>query len=267
MFGLVKLFVCITTLVSTGATGQLIQNPLYIIRNAETDPASGNLSTTGLARASNCLPNVFSKNSQYDIGLIISCKGDSKTSPCQATLKTTMPLAESLGLSIDSTCDSTGETASQYCLKQLMLNFSSSSSKSILLVWDENHFKTLRDEFGLRNLPRDQPDAIFTLRNGIFVSQTSQNCPGIDFPTADSTQNGVPSPPTTGVTGLTSSQWDALVSNLYYTTTLTISAPNPTGTAMLLRRSEKAGGLNAKPPFSHYSHFTRKIFRKYSGRL
>ena len=85
-----------STVVSAQAT-------VYLIRHGEK-PSSGNgLNAQGMQRAQ-CLRNVFGASSQYQIGKIIAqqYKSDGSRKRPYDTVK---PLADDLGLQVDTPCD------------------------------------------------------------------------------------------------------------------------------------------------------------------
>ncbi|KAF8148428.1 hypothetical protein B0H34DRAFT_737007 [Crassisporium funariophilum] len=238
----VQCFLVCATLISA-ALGAI--NPVYIIRNAEAQMGTPVLSGIGASRASECIPQVFGSSSAYDIGLIMACQPGNNSAACQSALQTAEPLAKSLGLIVDTTCAITKATRSENCVMEAISRFSSSSGKGVLLVWDQQYLDNLLDEFGLRNFPKNDPDAIFNLRNNIFLSQSSQNCPGIDTqvplsnPNSHDTQvtPAIITSPTT--TDLAPPPRSTRSLNLYYTTTFAVPDPNPTDAVILLTVSKK----------------------------
>ncbi|KAF8963515.1 hypothetical protein BDZ97DRAFT_1000248 [Flammula alnicola] len=262
---------------------QSLHNSIYIIRNAEAPLGSGVLSAIGTSRASQCLPNLFGPDSQYDIGLVMTCSADSGSSACQTSFQTAEPVATSLGLAVDTTCGVTEENASKNCIKSVISNFATSSSKGILLVWDQNYLDDLQEAFGLRNFPENQPDTIFTLRNGIFVSQSSQDCGAIDTPNSEKIPNRTPSstlssqetdnpltasPTPPSGSDLTPPQRNTNILNLYYTTTFVVPDPVPTvsaasGSAIILTESKKKRSLHSRRRLFRYTYLTKKLFGKY----
>ncbi|KAF9474841.1 hypothetical protein BDN70DRAFT_884401 [Pholiota conissans] len=237
---------------------QLTKNSLYIIKNAETS-SSNSLSDAGVLRATECLPEIFGATSNYNIGLIMTCTPDPDTGSCQASLATAQPIAESLGLTVDTSC-AAGESTSDHCIKTTISNFAAGSADAVLLIWDENHLSDLRTEFGLRDLFQDQVDAIYTLRNYIYVSETPQNCGGLDSMSSDPVGpadppvnappivDTLPSPPAAPpAPQATPSPSPTLqikpMLDLYYTTTFTIPDPIPTPPVVSIVQPDAVAGF------------------------
>ena len=79
------------------------QATVYLIRHGEKPTGGENgLTAQGQQRAQ-CLVNVFGKSSGYDIGYILAEKPKSDGSR-QRPYDTVKPLADSLGLTIDTSC-------------------------------------------------------------------------------------------------------------------------------------------------------------------
>ncbi|KAF9036316.1 hypothetical protein BJ165DRAFT_1507895 [Panaeolus papilionaceus] len=219
------------------------QNTLYIIRNAETGPDSL-LSDVGKQRASECLPEHFV---DADLGLIISCQPSSDSLACHAAEETVSPLATAVGVDINTSCDAVDILPLAQCIRDLVSGFSAISDKSILIVWDRMHLSGLLNVFGLRNFPSEKADAVFTLRNGIFLSYTSQSCDALDpcdpLPPTLSGHHDTPSPVITlnmpAITPPVSPTKKLLSLDLYYTTTIMLPDPTPTTNVVLLRESKK----------------------------
>ncbi|TFK31320.1 hypothetical protein BDQ12DRAFT_717074 [Crucibulum laeve] len=164
----------------TGANA--IRNSLYIISQAET-PSLGldGLTPIGVRRSEECIPGVFG---HLGIGLIVSCTPDFDTGDCFAAGATVTPLANALNLTVDTSCD-TGENTQDDCVSDLISAFAANSTKAILAVWnagDEDTFFTNLDI----DIPDDDGDGvthhdvITTIRNEVFIGQSSQSCEGID---------------------------------------------------------------------------------------
>ncbi|KAF8188068.1 hypothetical protein BJ912DRAFT_969089 [Pholiota molesta] len=219
----------------SASVAQVVKNSLYIIRNAEASTGHNNLSDVGIARASQCLPELFGPTSLYNIGLVLTCTPDPSSSTCQTSYATAQPIAVALDLIVDTSCTA-GDTSSQHCIKNTISNFAATSDRAVLLVWDENHLSDLRTEFGLRSLSQDQVDVIYTLRNYIYVSETPQNCGPVNSANGDpvssaseaatvNTPPALSAPLTMTVPGPSPTSQSRSMLDLYYTTTFVIPDP------------------------------------------
>ncbi|KAF8641411.1 hypothetical protein AX16_009987 [Volvariella volvacea WC 439] len=129
---------------STGVSA--IRNSIYVISNAETASLGlFGLTPVGAQRASECIPQVFSR---MNIGLIVSCTPDFLTGDCYASIRTVEPLAASLGLDIDTSCG-LDDDSDEECLPTLLENFALSSSRAILISWDLGLMEELYEMLGV----------------------------------------------------------------------------------------------------------------------
>ncbi|KAH9829271.1 phosphoglycerate mutase family protein [Teratosphaeria destructans] len=153
------------------------QATVYLIRHGEK-PASGNgLSAQGEQRAQ-CLRNVFGASSQYDIGYIMAETPKSDGSR-QRPYDTVEPLAQDLGLTIDTSCgrDDSG------CVANVVDNYSGSGT--ILICWEHDALTDIVEALGDGDAPTYPDDAyniIWTdpYEYSSIVSMTSEDCPGLD---------------------------------------------------------------------------------------
>ena len=100
---------------------------VYFIRHGEK-PSSGNgLSAQGLQRAQ-CLKTVFGASSQYNIGHIMAQTPQSDGSQSRP-YNTVLPLAQSIGLTVDTSCQRDDSSCVNKVVKSL-----SASTKNIL-IW------------------------------------------------------------------------------------------------------------------------------------
>ncbi|EHK39616.1 uncharacterized protein TrAtP1_006887 [Trichoderma atroviride] len=160
-----------------GAALASAQN-VYFIRHGEkpSDDDDPNLSAQGLERAQ-CLRTVFGASSQYNIGYIIAekPKSDSRLRP----LDTVTPLAQDLGLTVDTSC---GKTKSD-CVADLVSGYNGSGN--ILICWEHSELTNIADAMGIKK-PPTYPDDSFNLiwtspaPYTAVTSITSENCPGLD---------------------------------------------------------------------------------------
>ncbi|PPQ92015.1 hypothetical protein CVT25_004872 [Psilocybe cyanescens] len=140
------------------------------------------LSPIGEQRVAQCLPQLFST---LDIGKIISCPRNDESQVCFETLATAQPIADALGLPIDTTCGA-DENTSDDCISGLTTKFAKSSTQAILIVWEFSEVHTLLEEsLDLDTDPADAIDGIHydvftTVIKGKITQVTSQNCTDID---------------------------------------------------------------------------------------
>ncbi|KAK0484969.1 hypothetical protein IW261DRAFT_1416858 [Armillaria novae-zelandiae] len=151
MLTLLKIFVPLLL----AASALAIENTVYIITNAETPSLQRpGLTPIGHHRAGHCIPEVFGNLS---LGFIASCTPNSDTGTCIPAVATAAPLANSLGLGIDTSCvvfSGTGEESDDDCVKNLLHTYSKTSTAPILIVWDAAAMDDL-----LENLGMELPDA------------------------------------------------------------------------------------------------------------
>ncbi|KAL6789183.1 hypothetical protein J3E68DRAFT_430414 [Trichoderma sp. SZMC 28012] len=151
---------------------------VYLIRHGEKpdDDDDPNLSAQGVQRAQ-CLRNVFGASSQYNIQYIIAEKP--KDGARIRALNTVTPLANDLGLTVDTSC---GKTKSD-CVADLVNDYKGSGN--ILICWEHNELTNIVESLGVKKGP-DYPDDSFNLiwtdpsPYNKITSTTSENCPGLD---------------------------------------------------------------------------------------
>ncbi|KAL6864000.1 hypothetical protein J3F83DRAFT_744245 [Trichoderma novae-zelandiae] len=156
------------------ATAQTV----YFIRHGEKpdDDDDPNLSAQGVQRAQ-CLRNVFGASSDYDIQYIIAEKP--KDGKRIRALNTVTPLAQDLGLTVDTSC---GKTKSD-CVADLVDDYKGSGN--ILICWEHSELTDIAEALGVKKgpeYPDDSFDLIWTdpLPYDKITSTTSENCPGLD---------------------------------------------------------------------------------------
>jgi len=151
---------------------------VYLIRHGEKPADDGQgLSPRGKKRAQ-CLRDVFGAASEYNIGYIIAEEpednGD-RTRP----LETVKPLADDLGLKVDTSCDKEDPD----CVQDLVDDYD--GGKNILICWEHSILTDIAEELGDDDAPEypdDRFDIIWTdpFDYGKITSETSENCPGLD---------------------------------------------------------------------------------------
>ncbi|KAF8517029.1 putative phosphoglycerate mutase family protein [Hysterangium stoloniferum] len=169
--GIVALLACLTI-------AEAFNNKIFLIRHGEK-PADGGqgLDAEGEERAQ-CLTGVFGPSSTFNIGFIMAetpqSDGD-RTRP----LMTVTPLAEELGLTVDISCDRDDPD----CVADAVAKFAATSTKNILICWEHSEINNIEESLGVNNAvkyPDDAFNLIFEVQNEQFISQTSENCPGLD---------------------------------------------------------------------------------------
>ncbi|KAF8144535.1 hypothetical protein K438DRAFT_2029117 [Mycena galopus ATCC 62051] len=164
-----------------------INNTLYFIRNAERPSKRvPGLTPIGVERAERCIPSIFGA---LDLGLIVVCTPDINTNVCIPANTTAAPLAASLGLVPDTSCK-TGHGADVDCVWDLLSEYATKSTQSILVVWDSSTMDDLLESLNLEMAEGDDgddeddlaiyPDIVLTKNYKKPVVETSMNCTGID---------------------------------------------------------------------------------------
>ncbi|KAF8992752.1 hypothetical protein BDQ17DRAFT_1369138 [Cyathus striatus] len=162
-------------------------NTYYVISNAETPSLRlPGLTPVGQQRAQTCIPSVFSS---LNVGKIISCLPDKDSGNCFETIATATPLANALGLPIDTTCGADEETDDD-CVVDLMKKFGKNSTQTIVIIWDLNAMDDLFENLDVDDGDDDDDDddddetPHFDLVTQVKKSKVqaifSQNCTGID---------------------------------------------------------------------------------------
>ncbi|KAJ2966425.1 hypothetical protein NUW58_g10666 [Xylaria curta] len=195
-----------TVLFAGLAAVAMAANPtVYLIRHGEKPPNDGTgLSPRGEQRAQ-CLRNVFGAASQYNIKYILAqTPKDSEFSLSlfahdspRSTRKdvhmltealdgkrarpylTVKPLADDLGLTVDTSCDRDDEK----CVQKAVDKFKGNGN--ILICWEHDQLNNLAEELGAKdvaNYPDEAYDLIWTQPYDYkkITAMTSERCPGLD---------------------------------------------------------------------------------------
>ncbi|KAF9146992.1 hypothetical protein BGX20_006784 [Mortierella sp. AD010] len=135
-------------LLSTLATAS--KPTVYLIRHGEkpSDGSTG-LSSAGEQRAQ-CLRKVFGASSDYNIGYIMAQAYKSDGSRERPFL-TVEPLAEDLGLTVDTSCDRDDPK----CVKNAVKNYKRSGN--ILICWEHDALTDIVESLGDNDAP-EYPD-------------------------------------------------------------------------------------------------------------
>ncbi|KAF9890645.1 hypothetical protein FE257_005776 [Aspergillus nanangensis] len=152
---------------------------VYLIRHGEkpSDDDVTGLSAQGEERAQ-CLRNVFSASSSYDIGYILAETPKSNGKRARPYL-TVEPLAEDLGLTVDTSCDKEDPD----CVAEAVKAYSGSGN--VLICWEHDYLTDIVESLGDSSAP-DYPDDSFNIiwtdpsPYTTITSKTSENCPGLD---------------------------------------------------------------------------------------
>lgn len=151
---------------------------VYLIRHGEKpSDGSNGLSAQGVQR-SQCLVNVFGSSSSYNIGYIMAETPESDGSRARP-LDTVTPLANSLGLTVDTSC---GRDDSD-CVANVVDNYGGSGN--ILICWEHGQLTDIVEALGDQNAP-EYPDASFNIiwtdpfDYSAITAQTNECCPGLD---------------------------------------------------------------------------------------
>ncbi|PWY66780.1 hypothetical protein BO70DRAFT_433096 [Aspergillus heteromorphus CBS 117.55] len=171
-----KLSIAVTLLTTAGLVSA--DATVYLIRHGEK-PSNGSdgLSAEGFERAQ-CLTHVFGPDSSYDIGYIIAEQPESDGSR-DRPYETVYPLAEELGLTIDTSCTKKDTK----CVKKLVDDYT--GSDNILICWEHGELKKIVKKLGDDNpptYPSDRFDLIWTDPSPYtnITDITSEDCPGLD---------------------------------------------------------------------------------------
>lgn len=149
---------------------------VYLIRHGEKfkDSDKAGLSARGIRRA-HCLRNVFGKRG-YKIDFIMAqdFKPNGKR---KRPFETVAPLAKSLDIPLDHTCDRDDEKCAAKKIQK-----HSRRSENVLVVWEHKRLSDIAERLGVTGLsyPEKRYDVIFKLRNGKVHAIYSEECNGLD---------------------------------------------------------------------------------------
>ncbi|EAW12086.1 putative phosphoglycerate mutase family protein [Aspergillus clavatus NRRL 1] len=153
---------------------------VYLIRHGEKPSDGGNgLSAQGLERAQ-CLRNVFGSNSDYNIGYILAETPKSSGKRARP-YDTVHPLADDLGLTVDTSCDRDDPK----CVKKAVKAYDGPGN--ILICWEHDALTDIIKKLGDHNPPtypddRGSFDLIWTdpYPHTAITAESSEQCPGLD---------------------------------------------------------------------------------------
>ncbi|KAI0200562.1 hypothetical protein F4808DRAFT_155113 [Astrocystis sublimbata] len=151
---------------------------VYLIRHGEKPPNDGiGLSERGEQRAQ-CLRNVFGADSDYNIGYILAQKPKDSGKRARPYL-TVKPVADDLGLTVDTSCDRDDEK----CVQDLVDSYDGDGN--ILLCWEHKALNNIAEELGAMDVdsyPSESYDLIWTQPYDYnkITDIRSEACPGLD---------------------------------------------------------------------------------------
>ncbi|KAA8641816.1 hypothetical protein EYZ11_006478 [Aspergillus tanneri] len=151
---------------------------VYLIRHGEKpDDGGTGLNAQGLKRAQ-CLRKVFGGDSPYQIGYIMAQK-PKKNGKRARPYDTVHPLAEDLGLTVDTSCDRDDAG----CVKDAVHKYDGKGN--ILICWEHKKLTDIVAELGdgdAPEYPSESFDLIWTDPSPYsnITEITSEHCPGLD---------------------------------------------------------------------------------------
>ncbi|KAI5478413.1 hypothetical protein MNV49_005162 [Pseudohyphozyma bogoriensis] len=155
------------------------KNRIVLIRHAEK-PGMGamGLNEVGKRRAQ-ALRKVYGKGSGFDFGLIFATPHDEKTKERERTFMTVAPLAEDLGLVVDTSY--AHKPASFLAVK--IEEFVKTSDKDILICWKHRELLPISRALGAaitRHYAFERNDVMWIMQDHEVVEKRSQHCPDLD---------------------------------------------------------------------------------------
>lgn len=161
----------------------LATTTVYLIRHGEKPETGNGLNAQGVRRAQ-CLQNVFGNTSSYAISHIMAqtpklSNGEWKR---QRPLDTVKPLANDLGLPVDTSCDRDDSD----CVRRVVVDQYEQQGGNILICWEHKKLVDIVHALGDAHAPaypHDRFDLIYSLSypyNHGKVDITSERCPGLD---------------------------------------------------------------------------------------
>ncbi|XRM41785.1 hypothetical protein ABZX51_005026 [Aspergillus tubingensis] len=174
---------CLSTILHASPTSTPDPNPptVYLIRHGEKppDPGDSGLNADGFKRAE-CLREVFGVGSPYEIGHVMAPKIN-KRGQHRRSYETVLPVAQDLGLSVDTSC----KRNHVKCVAKRIKEFKGTGN--ILISWRHGKMRQIVQELGYEDPPEypdDRFDLIWTIPfpyDNITEIQ-SEECPELDVP-------------------------------------------------------------------------------------
>ncbi|AGH94542.1 histidine phosphatase family protein [Pseudobdellovibrio exovorus] len=151
---------------------------IYVIRHAEkpNDDSQTHLSKKGYERAQALVQVFSSENSRFKVPQVIVAQHPRKKKGSIRSIETAAPLAESLGLEVDTSF----EVKDALNMARHVLSSDETDGKVVLIVWGHDEIPDIAKAFGAKNLSywRSQDfDRVwyFKFRNGKL--ERSENLP------------------------------------------------------------------------------------------
>ncbi|GAA6016085.1 hypothetical protein JCM11491_000663 [Sporobolomyces phaffii] len=155
------------------------QNKVYLIRHGEKGPrGETGLNSKGKKRAK-CLRKLLA-TPRFKIGLILAEDYDRKTHKRKRPYDTVKPIADELGLKVDTEC----EVDDAKCVRRKVEQYAKHGGKGdVLICWKHSMLNTIAHELGApktKAYPDDRYDLMWTLHHSRLISKESEHCPGLD---------------------------------------------------------------------------------------
>ncbi|KAL5594481.1 hypothetical protein BROUX41_001413 [Berkeleyomyces rouxiae] len=165
---------------SDGAVDASKSKPtVYLIRHGEKPKNGNGLSAKGVQRAE-CLKGIFGKNSNYNIGHIMAQR-PKKDGHRKRPYDTVKPLADELGLKVDTSC----KRGDMDCVKHTIKHYKGKGN--ILVCWEHERLTQIVKTLGLKHkhhapkYPSNRFDIIWTDPPGYekLDDVTYESCPAM----------------------------------------------------------------------------------------
>lgn len=164
-------------LLSTSLASSAHRPTVYLIRHGEKPKHGNGMSADGIKRSS-CLVDVFGAQSTYNIHLIMAQKPKSDGRR-KRPYDTVHPLAKSLGLKVDTSCD----RDDMKCVRNVIKKYKGRGN--VLICWEHKRLTDILIELGMRHPPKypgKKYDLIWEVPPDYsrVASIKSQECPKLD---------------------------------------------------------------------------------------
>ncbi|GAA5899910.1 uncharacterized protein JCM6883_006031 [Sporobolomyces salmoneus] len=155
------------------------QNKVYLIRHGE----KGSRGETGLnskgKKRAKCLRKLLA-TPRFKIGLILAEEYDHKTHKRRRPYDTVKPIADELGLKVDTECD----VEDAKCVRKKVEKYAKAGGKGdVLICWKHSMLNVIAHELGApktKPYPDERYDLMWTLHHNRLISKESEQCPGLD---------------------------------------------------------------------------------------
>ncbi|GAA6059224.1 hypothetical protein JCM10212_006617 [Sporobolomyces blumeae] len=155
------------------------QNKVYLIRHGEKGKkGETGLNSKGKKRAK-CLTKLLS-SPRFKIGLILAEDYDRHTHKRQRPFDTVKPIADKLGLKVDTDCD----VEDAKCVRRKVEKYAKKGGKGdVLICWKHSMLHEIAHALGAPKTtpyPDERYDIMWTLHHNRLISKESERCPGLD---------------------------------------------------------------------------------------